>query len=89
MSKKYVLVEVIEREISEPMIFDTEEAAVNKMAELFAEVNDIDGTIPDEIKEWVSEEYGDDGYDAAFLSDYAYCEKRGQNYDWKIFEMSL
>ena len=45
---KYMLIEVMEREISEPEYFDTHDAAHDEMCRRVAEVYDIS---PDEVKE--------------------------------------
>ena len=45
---KYMMIEVMEREISEPEYFDTHDAAHDEMCRRVAEVYDIS---PDEVKE--------------------------------------
>ena len=66
---KYMLIEVMEREISEPEYFDTHDAAHDEMCRRVAEVYDIS---PDEVKE-------------SYLEDIAWAERYGKNFDWKIF----
>jgi hypothetical protein len=78
---KYMLIEVMEREISEPEYFDTHDAAHDEMCRRVAEVYDIS---PDEVKESYLE--GEDLNDnAVVLDDIAWAERYGKNFDWKIF----
>lgn len=78
---KYMLIEVKEREISEPEYFDTHDAAHDEMCRRVAEVYDIS---PDEVKESYLE--GEDLNDnAVVLDDIAWAERYGKNFDWKIF----
>ena len=71
---KYMLIEVMEREISEPEYFDTHDAAHDEMCRRVAEVYDIS---PDEVKESYLE--GEDLNENAVVLEY------GKNFDWKIF----
>ena len=68
---KYMLIEVMEREISEPEYFDTHDAAHDEMCRRVAEVYDIS---PDEVKESYLE--GEDLNENAVVL---------ENFDWKIF----
>lgn len=78
---KYMLIEVMEREISEPEYFDTHDAAHDEMCRRVAEVYDIS---PDEVKESYLE--GEDlNENAVVLEDIAWAERYGKNFDWKIF----
>lgn len=78
---KYMLIEVMEREISEPEYFDTHDAAHDEMCRRVAEVYDIS---IDEVKESYLE--GEDlNENAVVLEDIAWAERYGKNYDWKIF----
>lgn len=61
---KYMLIEVMEREISEPEYFDTHDAAHDEMCRRVAEVYDIS---PDEVKESYLE--GEDLNDNAVVLD--------------------
>lgn len=80
---KFVLVEVIERDISTPEFFNTKEEAYTCMADRIAEVLGENG---EEVKEKIlNNELMEDCYfnnDMAYISDY-----HGNNYDWKIFEI--
>lgn len=77
----YMLIEVMEREISEPEYFDTHDAAHDEMCRRVAEVYDIS---PDEVKESYLE--GEDlNENAVVLEDIAWAERYGKNFDWKIF----
>ena len=78
---KYMLIEVIERDISVPEFFDAWEDAHNAMCEKVAEVK---GVQVEEIKEsYLSgEEYEED---TCVLEDSAWSERHGNNFDWKIF----
>lgn len=78
---KYMLIEVMEREISEPEYFDTHDAAHDEMCRRVAEVYDIS---IDEVKESYLE--GEDlNENAVVLEDIAWAERYGKNFDWKIF----
>lgn len=68
---KYMLIEVMEREISEPEYFDTHDAAHDEMCRRVAEVYDIS---PDEVKESYLE--GEDlNENAVVLEDIAWAER--------------
>lgn len=84
MSSQYMLIEVIEREISEPAFFKNDEAAKANMIDLVCQTLDIDKTLDLDAKiEAVQNAGGDINLDAGT----AYCERHGQNYDWKIFRI--
>ena len=71
---KYMLIEVMEREISEPEYFDTHDAAHDEMCRRVAEVYDIS---PDEVKESYLE--GEDlNENAVVLEDIAWAERYGK-----------
>ena len=78
MRKKFVLVEVIEREISTPRFFDTYEEAYSKMKEYYNEaVNsedcEEDKELDGELNQWD-----------------AWCENANHdNCDWKIFIVEI
>lgn len=78
-NKNFVLIEVIEREISEPEFFETFEEAHAKMEEYFKSACDID---PDD-DDWEDDVDGElDEWDA-------YCENANHdNCDWKIFQLN-
>lgn len=80
---KFVLVEVIERDISTPEFFNTKEEAYTRMVEYMAQVL---GETYDTFKEKIdSDGFVEDGCindEMAFIND---CH--GNNYDWKIFEI--
>lgn len=88
MGNKYILVEVIERNISVPEFFPTHEAAHKAMLEKFKEamgLNDEDLAEAEPIKS-VDGGFKIDG-DCCFAWWNAYGERHGQNFDWKIFEL--
>lgn len=73
---KYMLIEVMEREISEPEYFDTHDAAHDEMCRRVAEVYDIS---PDEVKESYLE--GEDlNENAVVLEDIAWAERYCNQY---------
>ena len=77
----YLLIEVIEREISVPEEYETFELAQEAMFQKVAEA------IGEEV-ETIREAYlsgGDIERGAVVLENMAYCESHGQNYDWMIF----
>ena len=78
---KYVLIEAIEREISTPSYYDSHENAHREMCLRFAEV--MDDTIEAVTESYLEGEEYDDN--AVILYDSAYCERHGNNFDWKIF----
>lgn len=88
MEGKFVLIEAVERDISIPMRFETLEEAQREMAVRFAQAMDIEvdlqGDILDQAEAAVEDE---DGYDVCISSMQAYCERFGQNFDWKIFPL--
>ena len=74
---KFVLIEVVEREISDPMYFDTFEEAHAKMEECFFEANGCD-----------PENYEPEDLDGVLGERLAWCENANHdNCDWKIFEI--
>ena len=75
---RYMLVSVIERDILIPEWFETYEEAYNKMRAEFAEML---GWEEEEIEENL-EEYSDD---INLTENCAWCERYGNNGDWKIF----
>jgi len=80
--KKYMLMEVIERDISEPVTFNSLELARAEMARRFGkrmemECSDYDG---------IRAELGEDDYDNYLGPNKAFGEMHGQNFDWKILE---
>lgn len=75
---KYLLVEVMERDISVPEQFDTYEEAYAKMCEYVSEAR---GVSIDEIQEELDET-------TSITDNTAWTERYGQNFDWKIFQMN-
>lgn len=75
---KYLLVEVIERDISIPEYFNTYEEAYAKMCEYFSEAR---GVAIDEIRGELDE-------DICITENTAWTERYGQNFDWKIFQVN-
>lgn len=74
-NEKYILIEVIERDISQPEFFDTHDEAHDKMCLYMAAV--LDETV-DEIKK-----------SGLVESNSAWCERHGDNFDWKIFRVQV
>lgn len=85
---KFMLVYVCEREISQPMIFETHEQAFEKMCEQFG---DIWNLTAEEVKKQFydipDDEFDPDG-DGYVGDDVAFTERYGNNHDWKIFSVS-
>lgn len=81
--KEFVLVEVVERDISAPVFFDSFDLAHDEMCERISEVCE---TSKNEIE--CAYQDGGDFDDDTYISDFkAWTEKHGNNFDWKIFEM--
>ena len=81
---KYLLIEVIEREVSEPEFFNTWDAAHTEMCKRVAEAYGL-------TQEEVCDAYmrGEELDDAYTVLEYeAWGERYGKNFDWKIFEVS-
>ena len=81
---KYLLVEVMERDISAPIFFDTHEDAHSEMCQCVADVLGVN-------KEEIVESYlsGDDYDDqTCVLGNTAWTERHGSNFDWKIFKLN-
>lgn len=79
---KYFLIEVIERDISTPELFDTFDDALDRMCEYIAEVCDVP-------KEDIKESYlqGEEfNSNTCVTGDVAWIERHGVNFDWKIFK---
>lgn len=82
----FMLIEVIEREIQEPMFFPTHEAAEAHMRERFKEMADV-------TDEEIAGLDNDSGVivvdeDVYLGESFACCEDYGQNYDWRIFDLT-
>lgn len=88
MGNKYILIEVIERDISAPEFFPTHEAAHQAMMEKFKEAMGLDD---EDLAEAAPVERVDGGFkiddDCCFSRWNAYGEHHGQNFDWQIFEV--
>lgn len=88
MGNKYVLIEVIEREISVPEFFPTYKAAHKAMMKKFKEAMGLDD---EDLAEAEPVERVDGGFkiddDCCFTQWNAYGEHHGQNFDWQIFEV--
>lgn len=91
MEKKFIVSEVIERDISEPAIFSTLKDAQKDMAEKISEAFDVN---EDAVLEQIlqaetqpGDTIEDDDEDFAFYGRTAYGERHGQNYDWAIHEI--
>ena len=79
---KYVLIEVVDRDISKPEFFDSFEAAHYRMCELVAKAADVSiDDISDENKL-----YGMLGIDAHISRYHAWCDDVAQR-DWSIFDV--
>ena len=81
---KYVLVEVDERDILTPECFDSIELAREKM---FSGVANIMGYTTNEIKDIYESGEDTSGDYFGVFSDYAYAERHGNNFDWRIFKL--
>ena len=80
---KYALIEVIEREISAPDFFESEEDAQAEMLRRLAEALGVKTEDVSMLHE------GGDEYDpgTGIMKDAAWTEQYGTNYDWKIFAL--
>ena len=79
---RYVLVEVIERDISEPVFAETADAARDAMRQMVCQAVGADEDTPwDDVLEEIRACNGDMDETSA------YCENHGNNYDWKTFEI--
>ena len=78
---KYMLIEVVEREIADPEYFDTHDAAHDEMCRRVAEVCAVS---LDEVKASYAEDE-DLNESAGVLENIAWAERFGENYDWRIF----
>ena len=79
---KYVLVEVIEREASQPEIFDSLEAAKSKMLDHIKQTLGLDDTVDTAaIQECI------ENFEGELKETSAYCTRHNDNYDWTIFEI--
>ena len=84
---KYMLIEVAERAIGAPKIFDSYEDAHQEMRERFAEVC---GVPVSEVEAYLQANYGPDeefDHDANINGGAAWTEQHGENYDWQIFQI--
>lgn len=86
--KEYVLLEVIEREISQPAFFDNLSDAQMTMCRRFAQSLGVpEGDVWDSFLE--NDSYTAEDNDCCHLERMSgYAERYGQNFDWKIFEVS-
>lgn len=80
---KYLLVEVIERDISTPEFFDTYKDAYDIMCEYVAQVCDVSVDYLKENIDWL----GDFDERTCVRKNEAWTERHGTNFDWKIFEV--
>lgn len=84
---KYMLIEVAERAIGAPKIFDSYEDAHQEMRERFAEVC---GVPVREVEAYLQANYGlveKFDHDANINGGAAWAEQHGENYDWQIFQI--
>lgn len=82
---KYVLIEVKERDISKPEFFDTEAEVVDVMQNRMAKVL---GVSKKSIKRLLKKgSYMDAEGDVGISLDSAWCERYGNNFDWRIFKI--
>lgn len=80
---KYLMVEVMERAISTPEVFDSHQDAQERMCEYVAQVLD-------ESVETIQASYqtGKSLNDYTEIKEFeAYTERHGNNFDWKIFKI--
>ena len=82
---KYMLVEVVEREIRTPIIANSYEEVHYEMRRRFAEACGVSvGKVDSFLKDDTEKEFE---YDANIGCASAWTEHHGENYDWKIFEV--
>jgi len=81
---KFVLIEVQEREICTPEFFDTQKEAFDEMCSRFAEA--MGTTVEDAVSEYYIPECEDEA--SCIMTTRAWTERYGNNFDWRIFEMS-
>lgn len=82
--KKYMLIECVERDFSVPEFYDTYEQAHDAMCNRVADVICVD---VEEIKASYAE--NEDYREGVGVTDtMAWAERFGNNYDWKIFNLS-
>lgn len=89
--KKFMLIEVVERKISEPEFFPDAESAKTAMLDKFKAVTgltdeDLAAAEPETVVGGESAIMCVD-QDTYFTDRAAMCEVHGENYDWKIFEI--
>ena len=77
---KYLLVEVIDRDINTPEFFDTHKEAYDRMCEYVAQVWEVS---VEHLKDNLNE-FGDFGWETNVNKNCAYTERHGINFDWKI-----
>lgn len=84
---RFILVEVVERDISVPEFFDTWEDAEHEMLKRLKQVMDLDDN---DLAQAIPADNMSDtkiiDNDVYFSGEMACCERHGQNYDWKIFD---
>ena len=80
---KYLLIEVVERDISAPEFFDTYTEAYDRMCEYVAQVCDVS---VDDLRYGLSE-LGDFDDNVCVRKNCAWATRYGTNFDWKIFEV--
>lgn len=87
---KFILIEVIEREISEPEFHPTLEGAQKAMMDKFVPamgLDDEDLAAAEPIEDVEGGFCVGSDYDCCFGKYAAYGERHGQNFDWRIFEL--
>lgn len=85
---KFMLVGCMERDIQNPMFFDTYEQVFEKMCEQFGDVWKMTvAEVKEKFCDIPDDEFDPDG--DGFVGHYsAFTERYGNNYDWKIFSVS-
>lgn len=80
---KFLLIEVQERNICEPVFFDTQKEAFDEMCRRFAEAMGM--TVEEAMLEYYIPER--EAEESCILSEQAWTERYGNNFDWQIFEL--
>ena len=81
---KYVLIEVMERDIFTPSFFDTHEDAHSEMCQRIADVLCVEKA--DIVESYLAGKDYDDH--TCIIENAAWTEHYGNNFDWKIFKQS-
>lgn len=81
---KYILIEVVEREISVPEVFSSHKEAHNQMCYY---LSDVLGVPVDTIIEGYLK-HADYNDETCVMENVAWTQRHGTNFDWRIFPFS-